>query len=162
MLTNSRLVLQRIDPTSLKLNELLVLLRSSFAYMDSVIDPPSSVHLLTHETIQTKCAEEVGIVALQEGTLRGCVFLAEREDHFYLSKFAVAPNHQGRGIARLLLARAQEVARDAGKPSIELHTRIELTQNHAVFARFGFIEVTRTSHPGYECPTTIVMRKALT
>ncbi|RUY90914.1 GNAT family N-acetyltransferase, partial [Mesorhizobium sp. M7A.F.Ca.CA.003.01.2.1] len=38
---------------------------------------------------------------------------------------------------------------------------IELTANHAAFARLGFRETGRTAHDGYARPTSITMRKAL-
>jgi phosphinothricin acetyltransferase len=41
---------------------------------------------------------------------------------------------------------------------LELETRIELTENHATFARMGFIKTAETAHPGYERPTSIKMR----
>ena len=34
--------------------ELLAIIRESFAYMDGVIDPPSSAHRLTPETLRAK------------------------------------------------------------------------------------------------------------
>ena len=53
------------------------------------------------------------------------------------------------------------LALDHGKAALELQTRIELTANHAVFARLGFRETERTAHDGYVRPTSITMRKAL-
>jgi hypothetical protein len=55
----------------------------------------------------------------------------------------------------------EQLAREGGKDAIELQTRIELTANHAAFARLGFRETERTAHPGYDRPTSITMRKAL-
>ena len=58
-------------------------------------------------------------------------------------------------------AGGRTLALDRGKPALELQTRIELTGNHAVFARLGFHETERTAHAGYARPTSITMRKAL-
>lgn len=148
MPTFQQVTLAHADPAFTRLGELLELVQRTFAYMDGVIDPPSSMHQLTIDSLRVKCAEETGIVAMLETVLIGCAFLAERQDHLYLNKFAVAPGHQGCGVGRVLMARAEEIAREAGKPVIELQTRIELTQNHTAFARFGFEEVARTAHPG--------------
>ena len=41
---------------------------------------------------------------------------------------------------------------------LELETRIELTENHAAFARMGFIKTAETSHEGFDRTTSIVMR----
>ena len=56
---------------------------------------------------------------------------------------------------------AEDLARERGKDAIELQTRIELTANHAAFARLGFRETERTAHEGYDRPTSITMRKVL-
>ena len=140
---------------------LLSLIRASFAYMDGVIDPPSSVHRLSPEALRAKAATEIVFIARAGEQVVGCAFLAEKEGHFYLGKLAVLPAYQGRGVGRHLLEAAEDHARRAGKPIIELQTRIELTANHRVFARLGFVETGRTAHEGYDRPTSVTMRKAL-
>lgn len=141
--------------------ELLSLVKGSFAYMDGVIDPPSSAHRLTAATLRDKARAEACFVATASGSLIGCAFLAERADRFYLGKLAILPSWQGRGAGRALLAAAEGHARHAGKPMIELQTRVELTGNHRAFAAFGFVETERTAHAGYDRPTSITMCKVL-
>ncbi|MBX3578246.1 MAG: GNAT family N-acetyltransferase [Rhizobiaceae bacterium] len=142
-------------------DELLALIRASFAYMDGVIDPPSSAHRLTADGLRDKARAETGFVATLGTRLAGCAFIAEREDHFYLGKLAVAPAFQGTGIGARLVAAAEAFALRHGKPVIELQTRVELTDNHAAFARLGFRETGRTAHAGYPRPTSVTMRKDL-
>jgi hypothetical protein len=43
---------------------------------------------------------------------------------------------------------------------VELQTRIELVENHAIFAALGFVETARTAHKGYDRPTTLTFRKS--
>jgi GNAT superfamily N-acetyltransferase len=140
---------------------LLAVIRASFAYMDGVVDPPSSAHRLTPEALRDKAEVEIGLIALAGEEIAGCAFLAEKPDHFYLGKLAVAPAWQGFGIGRKLLQAAEEHARAAGKGLIELQTRIELTDNQQLFAKLGFVETARTAHQGYDRPTSVTMRKAL-
>lgn len=161
MLTESPVTLARAPAGFGRADELLDLVLRAFAYMDGVIDPPSSAHRLTVESLREKCGAETAILALDGDRLVGCVFLAERNDHFYLGKLAVDPGHQGKGTGRLLLREAEAVAVAAGKPLIELQTRVELTGNHSTFARLGFVETGRTAHAGFDRPTTVTMRKAL-
>jgi ribosomal protein S18 acetylase RimI-like enzyme len=154
-------VLQGLSGDFGRWEELLGLIRRSFSSMDGVIDPPSSAARLTPDALRRKADEEIGVVALLGGDLAGCVFLAERDDHFYVGKLAVEPALHGRGIGRLLMTHAEAIARVAGKPLLELQTRVELVANQALFARLGFSETARTAHAGYDRPTSVTMRKAL-
>ncbi|TPK70027.1 GNAT family N-acetyltransferase [Mesorhizobium sp. B2-4-15] len=133
----------------------------AFAFMDGVIDPPSSAHLLTVDTLRDKARRETGFVALNDGRIVGCVFALERGDDFHVGKLAVAPDCQGQGIGRQLMRAVERLALDRGKAALELQTRIELITNHAAFARLGFHETERTAHEGYARPTSITMRKAI-
>jgi ribosomal protein S18 acetylase RimI-like enzyme len=141
--------------------ELLDLILASFRYMDGLIDPPSSALLLTPEALERKAAEETVFLVVQDGQLVGCVFLAEKDDHFYLGKLAVEPSSQRSGIGRRLVAAAEAYARAAAKPTMELQVRNEHFNNQAAFARLGFHETGRTSHDGYDRPTSVTMRKDL-
>ena len=142
-------------------DSVLAVIRASFAYMDGVIDPPSSAHRLTVQTLAAKAASETGFLALAGDAIVGCVFIAERPDHFYLGKLAVLPASQGRGAGRRLMQAAEQHAVRAGKPVIELQTRVELTDNHRAFRALGFVETGRTAHPGFDHPTSVTMRKRL-
>jgi predicted N-acetyltransferase YhbS len=142
-------------------NDVLALIMRAFAPMDGVIDPPSSAHLLTADILRDKARRETGFLALEGDRIVGCVFALERVAELYVGKLAVAPDRQGQGIGRRLMQAVEDLARSRGKAAIELQTRIELTGNHAAFARLGFHETERTAHEGYVRPTSITMRKAL-
>ena len=119
-------------------DDVLALIMRAFAFMDGVIDPPSSAHLLTADTLRDKAGRETGFVALDGDRIVGCVFALERADDLYVGKLAVAPDRQGQGIGRRLMRAVERLALDRGKAALELQTRIELTANHAAFARLGF------------------------
>jgi GNAT superfamily N-acetyltransferase len=140
---------------------LLALIRRAFAYMDGVIDPPSSVQRLTLDSLKAKAGKEIAFAAYDEALLIGCVFVELKDGSAYVGKLAVDPAHQMGGIGRLLMEAAEAEARRVGLPALELQTRIELTGNHEAFARLGFRETERTAHPGFDRPTSITMRKAL-
>jgi len=155
------LSIDRIPADFGRWNEVLALIMHAFAFMDGVIDPPSSAHLLTVDTLRDKARRETGFVALYGDRIVGCVFAQERADDLYVGKLAVAPDCQGQGIGRRLMQSVEILALDLGKAALELQTRIELTANHAAFARLGFQETGRTAHEGYARPTSVTMRKAL-
>ncbi|AZO64595.1 MAG: GNAT family N-acetyltransferase [Mesorhizobium sp.] len=142
-------------------DEVLALIMRAFASMDGVIDPPSSAHRLTVENLRDKARREMGFSALKDGRIIGCIFVLERANDFYVGKLAVEPGFQGQGIGSQLMQAVEDLARNRGKPAIELQTRVELTGNHAAFARLGFRETERTAHNGYDRPTSITMRKCL-
>ncbi|WP_026616719.1 GNAT family N-acetyltransferase [Ensifer aridi] len=151
----------RLDGSFDRYEDLLSLILSSFAYMDGRIDPPSSAHTLTVASLRRKVVDEIAFAVTTGRELLGCVFCKPEPDCLYIGKLAVAPKAQGRGVGRMLLAVAEETARALALPALRLQTRIELTENHAAFAALGFVETSRSAHPGFTRPTSIEMRKRL-
>ncbi len=133
---------------------LLSLLHRAFAGMQGRIDPPSSMLTLTSDSLF-----DMGEVWTIGTPPIACVVLTPRDGVLYMGKWAVDPAHQGRGHARRLLTQALARAQALGLPSLELQTRVELVENHRVFAALGFVETGRSAHPGYTRPTTITFRK---
>ncbi|AZO71887.1 MAG: GNAT family N-acetyltransferase [Mesorhizobium sp.] len=150
-----------LPPDFARWEEVHALIRRAFAYMDGVIDPPSSAHLLTPEGLRDKAALEKAFLAVENGRIVGCVFALERAEDLYVGKLAVEPGLQGRGIGARLMQAVEDFARRRSRHAVELQTRIELAANHATFARLGFRETGRTAHEGYDRPTSITMRKVL-
>lgn len=148
--------MRRITPDG-HLEAVLDLMRTSFAYLDTRIDPPSSIHNLTLEKL-TEAATRSEIWVIGDKP-KACVILTRRPESLYLSKLAVAEAARGQGFARRLVQQALERAREMGLPSVTLQTRVELEENHAAFARLGFEEMCRTAHPGYDRPTSITFER---
>ncbi len=133
------------------------LIQREFAFMDGRIDPPSSMHALTAESIADHA--RVGEVWVIGTPPVACMFLTPKPHALYVGKLAVAATHRRQGLARALIALADTRARALGLPALELQTRVELTANHATFRALGFNEVARTAHPGYDRPTSITFRR---
>ncbi|WP_421593145.1 GNAT family N-acetyltransferase [Shinella sp. M27] len=152
----------RIGPDFARWDELLSLILDAFAYMDGVIDPPSSAHRLTPASLVAKAEAEIAYAAMEGQMLLGCIFCRPEPESLYIGKLAVGTRFQGRGAGQLLLERAEKLARDLGLPALRLETRIELTGNHAAFARWGFVRTGEYAHPGFDRITAIEMRKTLT
>ncbi|MEM9584340.1 MAG: GNAT family N-acetyltransferase [Pseudomonadota bacterium] len=144
---------------SLDLEAIHALLHRSFAYMEGRIDPPSSLHDLTVAGIAEAC-DPGGVWAIGAPPV-ACVFLSEKRGRLYLGKLAVDPAHRGQGLAGVLIRLAEERALARGLRLLELQTRIELVENHATFARLGFVKTAEDAHEGYDRPTGIVMQKRL-
>lgn len=156
-----RAIISRVDDSFDRYEELLVLIMGSFAYMDGVIDPPSSAHRLTVNSLRDKARDEIGLIAEIDGRLVGCAFLRAEPDFLYVGKLAVSPEAQGTGVGSRFLAEAEAIARALGKPALRLETRIELTGNHTRFKAWGFVRTAEKSHAGYDRPTFIEMQKRL-
>ena len=150
-----------IGPDFDRWDDLLAVILAAFAYMDGVIDPPSSAHLLTPETLAAKAREEIAFVACDGNALAGCIFCRPEEGALYIGKLAVARSQQGKGLGRRLLERAEALARARNLAVLRLETRIELAANHATFARWGFVRTGAYAHPGFTRITAIEMRKSL-
>ena len=137
---------------------ILNLIRRSFAYMDGVIDPPSSAMTLTQEALVAKSAKEIALGLFSEKRPVACVFLDPRPDCLYIGKLAVEPQMQGKGLGSCLIQEAEAVARHLGLARLELQTRVELAANHTYFAARGFAKAGESSHAGFSWPTSILMR----
>lgn len=151
----------RIDTGFEPYQELVDLILAAFAFMDGRIDPPSSAHRLTPATLRQKAAQEIAFAAIENGRLVGCIFLKPEEATLYIGKLAVHPAAQGMGTGRLLLEKTEATARQLGLSSLRLETRIELAENHRLFATWGFVKTAENRHAGYARTTSIEMRKRL-
>ena len=135
---------------------ILRLIQTEFAFMAGRIDPPSSMQALTEAMIAAQ--PEVWVAGAPP---IACMFLTPKADALYLGKLAVAASHRGQGLARRMVELAEDRARQQGLRAVELQTRIELVENHAVFVALGFVETARTAHKGYDRPTALTFRKAV-
>jgi GNAT superfamily N-acetyltransferase len=134
------------------------LIHDAFAYMEGRIDPPSSALRLTPQSMAADAANGALLLAELGSTLVGCVFVRPKQDTLYIGKLAVRPGLHGSGVGKALVAAARAEARALGLGALELQTRIELTENHVVFARMGFMKTGETAHQGYQRSTSITMR----
>ena len=151
-----------LDESFADWDALLALILSAFASMHSRIDPPSSALSLTPQSLRQTAMAERAVVLADDDSLLGCLFLRpEPPDCLYIGKLAVAPDAQGKGIGRTLLRVAEEEALLRGFSRLRLETRIELVENHRVFAHWGFEKTREGTHPGFARPTYVEMCKEL-
>ena len=138
----------------------LALLHEAFAYMEGVIDPPSSLHRMSLQDLRRDAeGNELWVIDAGPGsTPAACMILTDKGSTLYLGKMAVAQSHRGQGLGRVLIDLAKRRARALGFPSITLQTRVELESNHETFRHFGFVEIGRTAHEGYDRPTSVTFR----
>ncbi len=142
-------------------NAVLALVRESFAYMESRIDPPSSMHRLTAQSLADHAREQELWLVEDGGEILACVQFTRQPDSLYVGKLAVRADQRRKGHAARLIRHAEARAKALALPALELQVRVELTENHATFATMGFVKSGESAHAGYDRPTSITMRKAL-
>lgn len=140
-------------------DQILKLIQTSFAYMDTRIDPPSSMHRLDANAITTHCGD--GEVWSIGNPVNACMFLKLKPDTLYMGRLAVSSELRNRGIARTLIALAEQRAQFHSRNTLEIETRVELVDNQQFFQRLGFIKTADGTHDGYQQPTYVVMQKQL-
>lgn len=84
------------------------------------------------------------------GEIAGVVVNEARDDHLLLDTVAVAPGAQGHGYGALLLARAEDDARELGLPEVRLVTNEAMTENQTFYPRHGYVETSRGRQDGYD------------
>ena len=138
------------------------LVRHAFAAQSVVTDPPPSAVKLTAEDVATPLRRGGGGAVARIGPdLAGAALWEAKEGGLYVGRLGIAPAFRRRGIARALLAAAEDATLASGLPTLWLETRLVLTDNRALFRSAGFIETSRHAHPGYDHPTFVRMVKTL-
>jgi GNAT superfamily N-acetyltransferase len=155
---NSTITVRRAPPNFADWEQVRSLILAAFAYMETRINPPSSALRLTAKSMKADADKSALLLAERGDELVGCVFAQVKGDALYIGKLAVRPGLQGAGIGRRLVDAARAEARRLGLPMLELQTRVELTENHATFARMGFVKTGEEAHAGFDRPTSITMR----
>jgi GNAT superfamily N-acetyltransferase len=90
----------------------------------------------------------VWVLTSDEGMLASMVTMV-MDDHLLVESIAVAPQAQGRGYGALLLRRADDDARDAGMTEVRLYTNAAMTENIAMYPRYGYVETHRAGQDGF-------------
>ena len=139
--------------------ELNSLIQGAFAYMDGMIEPPSSAKSLDLESLKEKAKSETLLLAYFQDSLAGCCFLRIECKFVYIGKMAVSHAHQRKGLGARFIELSEDIARANGCKILQLETRIELKDNHRVFEKLGFVKTGETAHEGFKRPTSITMEK---
>jgi GNAT superfamily N-acetyltransferase len=81
--------------------------------------------------------------------LGSSIVLTEHDDHLHVDNVAVAPALQGRGLARALLAFAEDEARRRGFAEVRLYTNAAMSDNLVMYPKLGFVEAARYEQHGF-------------
>jgi ribosomal protein S18 acetylase RimI-like enzyme len=81
--------------------------------------------------------------------LSSAIVLTEHDDHLHVDNVAIAPELQGRGLGRALLAFAEDEARRRGFDEVRLYTNAAMTDNLVMYPKLGFAEAARYEERGF-------------
>ncbi len=73
-----------------------------------------------------------------DGEPVGLIDMIPSSDHLQIDNIAVAPEFQGRGFGRVLLAHAEQVARELGHGEMRLYTNKLMGKNIALYLGLGY------------------------
>jgi GNAT superfamily N-acetyltransferase len=102
---------------------------------------------------------EAGTTWVTGSPITAVLTLYPREDHLYVENVAVAPSAQGRGLGRALMEFAEQEAARRRLNRMALVTHEAMTENQAIYAHLGYVEIERRAEDGYR---RIYMEKPLT
>ena len=84
------------------------------------------------------------------GAVVGVLVVSAEPDHLLIQSVAVAPESQGCGYGRTLLAHAEIRARELGLPQLRLYTNAAMTENLRLYPHLGYTEVDRRREDGFD------------
>jgi ribosomal protein S18 acetylase RimI-like enzyme len=82
--------------------------------------------------------------------LAGILVVLPQDGYLLLDNIAVAPERQGEGIGRRLLAVAESDALQRGFDEFRLYTNAAMHENLAMYAKLGWQEYGRAKQAGYQ------------
>lgn len=92
------------------------------------------------------------------GQMVALIQMQANADHLWVENVAVHPDHQGRGLGPILMARAEATARSLGLGELRLLTNVLMVGNLRFYASLGYSE---TAREPYREGTTVHFAKSL-
>lgn len=97
-------------------------------------------------------------VLTQDSAIVGVIVLSDRPDHLLIDNVAIDPIHQRKGYGKVLLAFAEQEARNRDHWQVRLYTNEAMTESLALYRSLGYRETHRATEDGYR---RIYLSKAL-
>lgn len=88
-------------------------------------------------------------ILVEDGVPLGVLVLEDEPAALVLYNIAIAPEAQGQGVGKRLIAFAEAEARRRGHALLRLYTNEKMVENVAMYPRLGFTETHRGSEAGH-------------
>ena len=131
-------------PSADRLDDIMAMVHAAFGGFE----PPSGVLKETVADLARRQREGLVLVAMEGQSFVGSVFCARKDDSLYLTRMAVLPARQKRGIGAVLMRAAEAEARALGLNKLSLRIRKNLPGNRRYFEAFGFVLTGEGQDPG--------------
>jgi ribosomal protein S18 acetylase RimI-like enzyme len=125
------------------------------------IEPESGALSETVVSLFGKAHAGIIFGILDDEILAACVRATPKANALYLDRLAVHPAYRRRGFAEILILAVETEARRRRFQSVTLGVRLALESNISLFSKLGFLETGRSTHDGFDAPTSMDMEKRL-
>ena len=115
-------------------------------YVTRIGRPPAPMSADYHALVR----DQEAWVAEDESGVTGLLVLIPGSDHLLLDNIAVRVDQQGRGLGKILLAKADGRARELGLTQVRLYTNAHMTENLDYYLRHGFTRTHSATEDGFE------------
>jgi ribosomal protein S18 acetylase RimI-like enzyme len=154
-LVEDLLAIQR-DP-----REIIRTIHAAFEAYRGKLQPESGALCETVASLAGKAGHGVVLGVIADQRVAACVCAVPSGESLYLDRLAVHPDFRRRGLAHALVAAVEAEARRRHFRSVTLGVRLALESNIAFFSKLGFVETGRSTHAGFEAPTSMDMEKPI-
>jgi ribosomal protein S18 acetylase RimI-like enzyme len=136
-------------------------MQAAFKELRTVLQPPSSAHAESVADVERAMATGGAVLAWDDDQPVGSARFALHPEHVYVGRVAVLPTHRRRGVATAMMRFLEDLARQAGRPSVELAARASLPGNVRLFEGLGYEVIRVEPHPRGPEMSVVHMRKRL-
>lgn len=103
-------------------------------------------------------AGQAFVLEAPDGRTLGLAVLEDEPDSLMLYNVAIAPEEQGKGLGRILIAFAEQEARRRGHSRLRLYTNAAMEANIRLYERLGFVRTNQMTEGAFH---RIYMEKRL-
>jgi len=149
------------DASPADAEQVVDILKRSFAEFTGLFDPPSGALSETAESVNEKLQQGRCFLALVDEKPVGCVFSRPDGEDYYLFRLGVLPNSRGKGVGVGLVKHIENIAQQEGFKRVRLGTRLAVPRNIRYYERLGYEHISDGVHPVTGQPFYAVMVKTL-
>jgi ribosomal protein S18 acetylase RimI-like enzyme len=123
------------------------LMLAAFSEYEGVLTVRSSAMDETVEDVAAHIPQGGAVLARMGAETVGSGRYELRDDHIYIGRLSVLPEHRGRGIGAAMMLAMEQRGILAGKPEARIGVRTMLPKNIDLYERLGYVVSARYKHP---------------